>query len=134
MRTRIIMQKPKYSVNTDNKVVVCTIKCELDLSTITNRVMVEDLRVFNKLPMIDDYGCFTVKAKSRCHPSDTFDIVKGRRIAESKAKIKAFHIAARAWSLYARYYMDILDNMDTLATNCAYIRDAEINHVNELCK
>ena len=78
MRTRIIMQKPKYSVNTDNKVVVCTIKCELDLLNVTNRMIVEDSKVFSKLPMVDEFGCFTVKAKSRCHPSDTFDIVKGR--------------------------------------------------------
>lgn len=134
MRTRIIMQKPKYSVNTDNKVVVCTIKCELDLYTVTSSIIIKDPKVSNKLPMIDDYGCFTVKATSRCHPSDTFDEVKGRRIAESKAKAKAFHIASRAWQIYARYYMDILDTLDTLATNCEQIRDAEINHVNELCK
>ena len=69
---------------------------------------------------------------SICNPNDTFDEVIGKRIAESKAKTKAFKIAKNVWNCIAKGLAKKANIANIMAKNCAAMEEIESNHVKEL--
>lgn len=99
MRTLVKIEKTHYYVNEESKVVVCTLECDMQL--INNPAWPHIAEVMNKFiqknPNVKWNGEFTVKAKARCCSADKFDVEKGKRLAESRAKVKMYRTAMRVY-------------------------------------
>lgn len=123
----------EFIVKPENKVVVCNMRVDIQLVD-SNLWAYMDTKWWatTKAPMVDDFGKFTVTAKARCNPNDTFDEVTGKRIAESKAKTKAFKIAKNVWNCIAKGLTERANIANTMAKNCAAMEEIESNHVKEL--
>lgn len=108
MKTGITFSKSKFYVNEHKKTVVCSIKI-----TFIDRVI-------------------EFKGKSKCSPEDTFDAIKGKRIAESRAKAKAYSTAARIYREYEKFIMDKLFKARDKADFCEFLTKREALHIIEL--
>ena len=122
----------KFIVKPENKVVVCNMRVDMQLVDSNLWAYMDTKWWATKAPMVDDFGKFTVTAKARCNPNDTFDVVTGKRIAESKAKTKAFKIAKNVWNCIAKGLTKKADIANIMAKYCAAMEEIESNHVKEL--
>ena len=122
----------KFIVKPENKVVVCNMRVDMQFVDSNLWAYMDTKWWATKAPMVDDFGKFTVIAKARCNPNDTFDEVIGKRIAESKAKTKAFKIAKNVWNCIAKGLTKRANIANTMAKNCAAMEEIESNHVKEL--
>lgn len=132
MKTKL-KTNSKFIVKPENKVVVCNMKVSMQL--FDNSIMwnyIDSDWWATKAPMVNGCGEFTVTAKARCNANDTFDEVTGKRIAESKAKTKAFKIAKNVWSCIAKNLTKKANIANIMAKNCAAMEEIESNHVKEL--
>lgn len=126
MKTKLEFFNIKYNVYQE-KVIVCTISCDTSIMKIPYIMDIYLEKVMPKLSMCNRAGIFTISAKSRCHKDDTWNEIKGKRIAESKAKKKAFKIALRIWCLITKELNKASNLTDELffANYNAYIRECE---------
>ena len=108
MKTGITFSKSKFYVNEHKKTVVCSIKV-----TFIDRVI-------------------EFKGKSKCSPEDTFDAIKGKRIAESRAKAKAYSIAERTYREYEKSLWIKLFKARKKADFCEFLTKREAIHIIEL--
>ena len=131
MKTRL-RTNSEFIVKPENKVVVCIMKVDMQLINSECWYFVNSAWWTTKAPMVNDYGEFTVTAKARCNPNDTFDEVIGKRIAESKAKTKAFKIAKNVWNCIAKGLAKKANTANTMAKNCAAMEEIESNHVKDV--
>ena len=122
----------KFIVKPENKVVVCNMRVDMQLIDSNLWAYMDTKWWVTKAPMVDDFGKFTVTAKARCNPNDTFDEVTGKRIAESRAKTKAFKIAKNVWNCIAKGLTEKANIANIMAKNCAAMEEIESNHVKEL--
>lgn len=118
MRNRVKITKANYIVNPEKKVVVCVLECDMQLC---KHPAWQDIysNMWANLPLVDNNGTFKVRAIARCNEEDTFDEDAGKRIAESRAKGKAFATAAKVYKEIEKYFL-----------NCA----ALVNESVEACK
>lgn len=123
-----------FKVDEINKVVVC--KMEVDMQLDKTKVWPNTSREWwsKKAPMANVYGGFTVTAKARCNSTDTFDAELGKRIAESRAKAKAFKISARVYECINKEFKKMLGDVNNRMKACIHEEEMEINHINELIK
>lgn len=123
-----------FKVDEANKVVICIMKCDMQImdSKFWSAIPIDLWK--NKLPKVDVYGCFTVTAKARCNAEDAFDVVTGRRIAESRAKAKAFKTAQKVYGHITDYMMSIYKEAGNLKRACNIAYDVEVKHIEELTK
>lgn len=133
MRNRVLIEKSNFHVDEVNKVVVCTLECnmQLDKHPAWNSI---DAEMFKKLPYVEWHGSFIVKAKARCNATDTFDAEVGKRIAESRAKTKMFNISNRVYKLCAEGLRKLAAECDNSAKACTDALLIENNHVLELTR
>ena len=131
MKTKL-RTNSEFIVKPENKVVVCNMRVSMQLFDSSLWSYTDPDWWATKAPMVNGYGEFTVTAKARCNPNDTFDEVTGKRIAESKAKTKAFKIAKNVWSCIAKNLTKKSNIANTMAKNCAAMEEIESNHVKEL--
>lgn len=134
MRTKLIT-KSKFIINPKSKVVICVMNVDPQLcgSELWHTIESETWKL--KAPMVDNiFGKFTVKAVAKCNPNDTFDEAIGRKIAESKAKVKAFRIAKNIWSCIAKRLLNEHTIAMEMYSNCRAMEKFEFNHVEELSK
>ena len=122
----------EFIVKPENKVVVCNMRVSMQLFDSILWSYTDPDWWATKAPMVNGYGEFTVTAKARCNPNDTFDVVTGKRIAESKAKTKAFKIAKNVWNCIAKSLTKKANIANIMAKNCAAMEEIESNHVKEL--
>ena len=131
MKTRL-RTKSEFIVKSENTVVVCIMKVDMQLIDSGCWCLINPKWWATKAPMVNDYGEFTVTAKARCNPSDTFGKTIGKRIAESRAKAKAFKTAKNVWNCIAKALTEKANMVSTLAKNCEAMEEIESNHVKEL--
>ena len=131
MKTKL-RTNSEFIVKPENKVVVCNMRASMQLFDSILWGYTDPEWWATKAPMVNGYGEFTVTAKARCNPNDTFDEVTGKRIAESKAKTKAFKIAKNVWNCIAKGLTKKANIANTMAKNCAAMEEIESNHVKEL--
>ena len=84
------------------------------------------------MPKVDYNGEFTVSATAKCNEDDTFDVEVGKRIAESRAKQKAFGIARR---VYVEVFNEVVGAAGLIRLSidaCANAFDVEEKHIEEL--
>ena len=132
MKTKLKTES-KFIVNPENRVVICVMDVDAQLHEFKSWYMVDydDWKV--KAPMVkNSYGKFTVKATARCNPNDTFNETIGKRIAESRAKVKAFRIAKNIWSCITKKLFNEYNISMEMYENCKAMEKFESNHVKEL--
>lgn len=133
MRTRV-KTSPKFIVKPEDKVVVCNMKVDMQLMNSECWNYINSDWWATKAPKVNDFGEFTVTAVARCNSEDTFDETIGKRIAESKAKAKAFKTAKNVWGCIFRGLRDQTDIAGAMAKHCEVVEEAEVKHVHILSK
>lgn len=123
-----------FHVDVENKVVICELKCDLQLEKHPAWMVINPSMWEKKFPNIGYDGEFTVRAKARCNASDTFDETVGKRIAESKAKVKMFKIASRVWETCRGALTDMAAKCYNSYIACNNAKMIENNHVLELIR
>lgn len=99
-RYKMTMRVKKYIVHEHNKTITCIMECDFPNLPYNEKVDKKfNLEFFNE---------FTVKGVAKCRPGDTYDEQTGCRIAESKAKLKAFK---KAEKIMRTYYENVLSEM-----------------------
>lgn len=133
MRNRVLIEKFNFHVDEVNKIVVCKLECDMQLHKhpAWNAI---DSRMFKSIPYVSWDGKFIVKAKARCNATDTFDVETGKRIAESKAKVKMFNTAWKVYRMCEDALVDLAQECQRYSQACVKAMDIENNHVLELTK
>ena len=133
MRNRVLVEKSHFHVDEANKVIVCTLWCNMQLDKYPAWDSI-DYRMFKCIPNVRWGGIFTVKAKARCSEVDTFDIEVGKRIAESRAKVKMYNIATRVYKLCSEALSKYAKECEYSAIACKQAMEVEDEHVLKLTK
>lgn len=133
MRNRVLIEKSTFYVDEVNKVVVCTLECDMQLNKHPAWDAI-DYRMFENFPNAHRYGKFTVKAKARCNATDTFDVETGKRIAESRAKAKMFNISSRVYKLCSDALTKLAKECSNSSVACEQAMMIENDHILELTK
>ena len=131
MKTRV-RTTSKFIVKPENKVVVCNMSVDMQLFDSECWVQMDPAWWATKAPMVNSFGEFTVTAKARCNSDDTFDEATGKKIAESRAKAKAFKTAKNVWYCIAKGFVESAKMAEVMTKNCAAVEEIEINHVKKL--
>lgn len=132
MKTKLRTES-KFIVKPEEKVVVCVMKADMQLLKFDSWDITKISDWKAKAPMVDNiYGVFTVSAKAKCAPDDKFDEVIGKRIAESRAKSKAFKTAKNIWSCIAEKLLNEYNISMEMYKNCEAMEKIETNHAKEL--
>lgn len=129
-------QEYKYIVISEARMVVCECTIEINWWDLKNGIFhnvpndwdknVESVFKYSNCPV------FTVRAIARAHPDDVFDETKGKRIAKSKANIKAYHkIKACLKEMFESVY-NIEKNLIEHYNDIEYLMRAECNHLDDL--
>lgn len=134
MKNRVHISKTKFHVDEENKVVVCVIEVDMQLPRHPAWAYIYQEMWKKEYPHVEYGGRFTTKAVSRCNPEDTFDVEKGKRIAESRAKAKAFTIATNVYFCIHKGLEKVLDQIATSNQACSLAASVEEEHVEELIK
>ena len=104
MKNGVKIEKVKYIVNTEKKITICIMQCWIDYDKTLPKVDIYRCMWGKKLPHIDRNGTFTVKAIAKCSKEDVFNENIGKKLAESRANLKAFNIAAKFYGVIHSYY------------------------------
>lgn len=131
MRTRV-RTTSEFIVKPENKVVVCHMKVNMQLFDSGCWVQIDPAWWATKAPMVNDFGEFTVTAKARCNSDDTFDEATGKKIAESRAKAKAFKTAKNVWGCIFTGLMTQANMAGAMSKHCEAVEEIEIKHVKKL--
>ena len=123
-----------YKVIPEKGIVVCILECTTGVSKMPVWMHTESQWWTKKLPNVDYRGDFTVRAKAICGKDDKFDEVIGKRIAESRAKAKAYRIAGKFWNICANKIKEVANTCVGLKNACVLAGIKEDAHVIELCK
>lgn len=134
MKNRVLITGTKFHVDTENKVVVCELKVDMQIHKHPAWIAINSTMWKKKFPNVSCDGEFTVKAKARCNNTDTFDEKKGKRIAESRAKAKMFNIAWKVWRECEDALVDMAQECQKTSQACVTAMDIELNHVLELTR
>lgn len=133
MKTKVVTE-PKFIVKPENKVVICNMRVDMKLMDSELWPVIRGQWWITKAPKVNDFGGFVVTAKARCNSVDTFDETVGKRIAESRAKAKAFKIAKNVWDCIVEGLYNSTKVAEERAKNCKIVEEVELKHVKELVK
>lgn len=111
-------QEYKYIVIPEKRMVICECTTEVNWWDLKNRIFYDIPNNWDKnveyIFKNDNYPIFTVRAVAKAHPDDTFDEIKGKRIAKSKANIKAYRKIAACFNEMLKsvrfVYQDLLEH------------------------
>ena len=132
MKNRVLIVDEHFHVDEKNKTVVCILTCNVqEYKHVDYIYMYGNMYVKSG---VHKGGTFIVKAKARCNASDTFNEVVGKRIAESRAKAKAYKVAARFWKNSANIFKGIIASCEYAEKACLKALEVENKHVEELTK
>ena len=128
MRNRVKITKANYIVNPEKKIVVCVLECDMQL---TKHPVYEDIYpyMWANLPLVETDGTFKVRAIARCNEEDAFDEGAGKRIAESRAKGKAFATAAKVYKEIEKYFLNCAALVNESVEACEQTVEVEEAHV-----
>ena len=134
MKTKVTIVNRKFYVNKNKKTVTCVIKSSLD-TDVCDYVYLGDMwgNLENKFNLYPPSSILEFTATTKCHKDDIFDSVKGKRIAESKAKAKMFKYYARMFNVIENFLnTDILPKIIRLKLANEYAYSSEKKHIKEL--
>ena len=135
MRNRCKVLKEVYKVDEAKNTVVCILTFDMQLDKASDNLIYPLGFVANKEDVtLGQAGIYTVIGISKCHPEDTFDVVKGKRIAQSKAKLEMYRKATVTWdSIYRNLLINVAD-IKKRRYNCRVSAKEEKEHIEELSK
>lgn len=87
MRNRVKITEASYIVNPEKKVVVCVLECDMQLQKHPAWIDIYP-KMWASLPLVDLDGTFKARAIARCNEEDAFNEETGKRIAESRARVR----------------------------------------------
>lgn len=128
MKNRVKITKANYIVNPEKKVVVCVLECDMQLQKHPVWCDIYS-NMWANLPLVDNNGTFKVRAIARCNEEDTFDEEAGKRIAESRAKGKAFATAAKVYKEIEKYFLNCAALVNESVKACEQTVKVEEAHV-----
>lgn len=134
MKNRVLIKKSSFHVDEENKVVVCVLECDMQMFKHPAWNSISADMFAKKLPYVSWDGKFIVKAKARCNATDTFDTEVGKRIAESRAKVKMFKVAGRVYDLCEEGLYILAKECSKSSDACLLAMRKEEEHVSELTK
>lgn len=128
MRNRVKITKANYIVNPEKKVVVCVLECDMQLS---KHPAWNDIypNMWANLPLVGMNSTFKVRAIARCNEEDAFNEEAGKRIAESRAKGKAFATAAKVYKEIEKYFLNCAALVNESVKACEQTVKVEEAHV-----
>lgn len=127
-----VKTESNFIVKEENKVVVCIMDVSMQLEKSEVWRYIDSDFYSKKAPMVNYNGEFRVTAKARCNSEDTFDIETGKRIAESRAKAKAFRIAKNVWKCIAKSFINNAKIAEQMMNNCTLAEEIENKHTEKL--
>ena len=133
MRNRVHVIKSEYKVIPDKGIVVCILECTTGVANTDIWSYIQTIWWNKRLPNVNYRGDFTVRAKAICSKDDKFDEVIGKRIAESRAKAKAYMVAFKFWSICANKIKEIADTCANFKRACDLANMGEKEHIIQLC-
>ena len=128
MKNRVKITKANYIVNTEKKVVVCVLECDMQLRKHPAWCDIYP-NMWANLPLVETDGTFKVRAIARCNEEDAFDEGAGKRIAESRAKGKAFATAAKVYKEIEKYFLNCAALVNESVEACEHTVTVEEAHV-----
>lgn len=128
MRNRVKITKANYVVNPEKKVVVCVLECDMQLYKHPAWDYIYS-NMWANLPLVDLCGSFKVRAIARCNEEDAFNEEAGKRIAESRAKGKAFATAAKVYKEIEKYFLNCAALVNESVEACEQAVKVEKAHV-----
>lgn len=133
MRNRCKVLKEVYKVDEIKKTIVCILTFDMQINKANTDLVFPTAFVSNKDNVsYNTAGIYTVIGISKCHPDDTFDIVKGKRIAQSKAKLEMYRKATSTWdSIYRNLLINVAD-IKKRRYNCKVSAKEEKEHIRDL--
>lgn len=132
MKSNLKIEKIDYHVNEEKRTVACILICNMQLRKHPAFEMHFYSQWRKRMPKVDCNGEFTVSATAKCSEDDTFDVEVGKRIAESRAKQKAFKIAGR---VYVEVFNEVVRAARLISLSidaCVNAYEVEQNHIEEL--
>ena len=129
MKSRVEIYKTSFFVNEEKKIVTCIITADFNinklehppLTYLTPKVFVEN--------GIGNSSAIVEVGIAKCNPLDVFDIDKGKRIAESRAKQQIFKKANRFYTSVSVEIESKISYFDELAETCLRISQNEIDYL-----
>jgi hypothetical protein len=134
MRNRVHVINSTYKVIPEKGIVVCILECTTNVDNTNVWMLSQTDWWIKKLPNVNYRGCFTVRAKAICCKDDKFDEVIGKRIAESRAKAKAYKTAFKFWNICANKIKEVADTCTYYRKACSLAFTNEEDHIKELIK
>lgn len=131
-KNRVRVTKINYVINPESKVVICLMDCDLQLFTHPSSKDMYDIVWKKKFPNIGWNGTFSVKGIARCNNEDPFNEEMGKKIAESRAKMKAFSIAQRIYQEIFYHWTNLANSVKGNIEACAQTVKVEEYHINDL--
>ena len=128
MKNRVKITKANYIVNPEKKVVVCVLECDMQLRKHPAWCDIYP-NMWANLPLVETDGTFKVRAVARCNEEDAFDEDAGKRIAESRAKGKAFATAAKVYKEIEKYFLNCAALVNESVEACEQTVKVEESHV-----
>lgn len=128
MKNRVKITKANYIVNPEKKVVVCVLECDMQLRKHPAWCDIYP-NMWANLPLVETDGTFKVRAVARCNEEDAFDEGAGKRIAESRAKGKAFATAAKVYKEIEKYFLNCAALVNESVEACEQTVKVEEAHV-----
>lgn len=132
MKNRVHVIDATYYIDEVNKVVVCKLKCDMQMFKHPAYYYISRDDYKKRFPLVSGEGTFNVVAKAKCNATDTFNVEKGKRLAESRAKAKMLHVAERVWATIAKAIAVKAEDCIKTANACLKAKNIELNHVREL--
>lgn len=135
MRNRCKVLKEVYKVDEAKKTIVCILTFDMQLFKADGVLVYPTAFISDKeKTSYGKAGVYTVLGISKCHPDDTFDVVKGKRIAQSKAKLEMYRKATVTWdSVYRNLLINVAD-IKKRRYNCKVSAKEEKEHIKDLDK
>ena len=126
------IRQTTFDVNEEERTVKCILRCTLYANNrILDFLLDEIIHKFG-IPWI--YGTFEVEGTAKCHKNDIFSETVGKKIAESKAKIKLYNKTMRIMDRVLRLVDKLQDEF--IDSQYHYYRNdiREVKHLYKLCK
>lgn len=123
----------RFIVKPEDRVVICKMAVNMKLLDLECWHRIATVWE-TKAPMVNDFGKFTVIAKAKCNSNDTFDEAIGKRIAEARAKVKAFKIAKNVWSCIAKDFAEHTQIAKRMMKSCEEVEKIELKHESEILR
>lgn len=114
MSTNIEITNTEYYINNKKKIVTCILYCRLKDLYMDRHVYFFEPHWFKSVCPNMKNGKFKCKGIAYCHKEDVFDVIKGKRIAESKAKKCLFNAGRQMHNIWISKYEQAL----VLIKNC----------------